>query len=133
MRGIFATSQPEESIQTLIGLSLNTPGSTAFALGANALLADRDWWPVLERTEIPLLYVACNRYRDLLMRCESEYPAPGWTSLPAPDTRYSLMSRTASTDYSKRSCPPFPATEAASHAVEADAPLLTGRSLTANR
>ena len=65
VRGLFATPQPEEFIRTLIEFSLITPGSTAFAIGANALLVDWDWWPTLERAVIPLLYVAWDRYSDL--------------------------------------------------------------------
>jgi microsomal epoxide hydrolase len=55
-RNCFANQPSEEFLQTLIDLSLNTPGSIAFAIGANGLLVDHNWWPVLEKATIPILY-----------------------------------------------------------------------------
>ena len=43
-------------VKLLINLPLNTPGSIAFAIGANGFLVESDWWPVLEGSGIPVMY-----------------------------------------------------------------------------
>ena len=64
VRGVHAKPQPEGYIGRIIDLSLQTPSTIAFAVGANSLLMDRDWWPVLEAVELPILYMVRSRYED---------------------------------------------------------------------
>jgi microsomal epoxide hydrolase len=74
-RNCFANQPSEEFLQTLIDLSLNMPGSLFFAIGANGLLVDRDWWQVLEKATIPILYTyARERYTESANKMKSQIP-----------------------------------------------------------
>ena len=82
-RGCFTSPQPEEFIQTLITLSLNMPGSIFFAIGANGLLVDRNWWTTLDNTTIPILYTyARERYTEAANEMMSRIPEAKVEYLP---------------------------------------------------
>lgn len=74
VRGVHAKTQPEDFIKKIIELSLEIPTSTAFAVGADAIMVERNWWPVLEQIEIPLLYVVRNRYKEVAEEMRDRIP-----------------------------------------------------------
>jgi non-heme chloroperoxidase len=74
VRGCFTKEHNESFIKEITDLSLNTPGSIAFAIGANLILFDRDWWPTLEGRDLKILYVVRDRYKNLAEEFKKRLP-----------------------------------------------------------